>query len=236
MERIFFRNLPSEIITEILSRLPLRSIALSKCVCKRWLNLLDSDDFEFKIPPALALLQQMSSTRCSIFEIEDEEEADLEIRDLHYIQLIHFEIRDEKSEPLADGRDYVIGELSALMDCLCYSYTWEDEIVIWLMKEYHVEESWTILYKIGSNGFDLDWPSGFDWNYMCVKPIKLFKDGDVLMLLYEKWLIYYSNKTRTIQQVGMFKDATAKDKVSAMIFTPSLFSLKNFVFENVISF
>ncbi|XP_042033556.1 F-box protein CPR1-like [Salvia splendens] len=392
MERNFFRNMPIEITTDILSRLPIRSIALSKCVCKRWLNLIDSDDFEFKTPPALVLLQQMDSTRCSIFDIEDEDEDDLEIHDLHYIPLTHFDIPHENSEPLAamaangllllysklgfaeiplficnpitrqyieiwgpeecildvvvvdDDDDYddvdpvfcfgfgvseisgqykvvcinadtdthyvytlgtgtwkrvqagaasglgiysaahivcngnlhwtgvyysphtiricgfdlenecfsvfsappppppvnghtcLTGELSALRDCLCYSYTWEEEIVIWLMKEYQVEESWTMLYKISNNGFDFDRASGFGWNYMCVKPIKLFKDGDVLMMLDEKRLIYYSNKTRIVQQVDMFKDAAAKDYVSTLVFTPSLFSLKNFRFKNVFSF
>ncbi|XP_047948941.1 uncharacterized protein LOC125194754 [Salvia hispanica] len=325
MERNFFRNLPSEITTNILSRLPIRSIALSKCVCKSWLNLLDSDDFEYKTPPALALLQQMNSIRSSIFDIEDEDEdeADEEkSHDLHYIPLTDFDIPHENSEQLAamaangllllhsklgfsqiplficnpitrqyielwgpedyildddavvvddddehggalqpallqvsdsiqlhtfnfaappppppvNGRSRLTGELSTLRDCLCYSYTWEDEIVVWSMKEYHVEESWTILYKMSSNGFDFDRASVFGWNYMCVKPIKLFKDGDVLMLLAKKRLIYYSNKTRTIQQVGMFEDAAAKDYVSALIFTPSLFSFKNFGFKNVISF
>ncbi|XP_042035965.1 putative F-box protein At1g53370 [Salvia splendens] len=102
MERNFFTNLPIEITTEILSRLPLRSIALSKCVCKPWINLLDSDDFQLKSPPALALLQQMNSTRCSIFEFEDEDEADEEkSHDLHYIPLTHFDIPNENIDPLA---------------------------------------------------------------------------------------------------------------------------------------
>ena len=145
MERNFFRNLPSEIITEILSRLPLRNIALSKCVCKRWLNLLDSDDFEFKIPPALALLQQMSSTRCSIFEIEDEEEADLEIRDLHYIQLIHFEIRDEKSEPLAgmaaNGLLHIYSQLGSpqIPLFICNPIT-RQYIELWCPEEYILDD------------------------------------------------------------------------------------------------
>ncbi|XP_047953518.1 F-box protein At3g07870-like [Salvia hispanica] len=387
MKRKFFTNLPSEITTDVLSRLPLRSIALSKCVCKPWLNLLDFDDFKFKTPPALALLQQTNSTRCSIFEFEDKDEfVEEKSHDLHYIPLTHFEIRDENSEilvgmaanglllihsqggfpqiplficnpithqyielwcpeeyilddddvhimlsygfgmskisgqykvlckyidassdsyrhvytlgtgtwrlveagavsgfgtclpgyfgfngilhwvggeddlahtlwvccfdlenecydifsppppPPVDGHGRQTRELSTLMDCLCYSYTWEDDIVIWLMKEYQVEESWTNLHKISRNGFDLDWDFASDWKYMGVKPIRLFKDGDVLMLLDQKKLIYYSNKTKTIQQVGMLNDATAQNYVSAMIFTPSLFSFKNFVFENVISF
>ncbi|XP_042067381.1 jacalin-related lectin 38-like [Salvia splendens] len=45
MKPCFFTNLPSEIIPNILSRLSVRSIAISKCVCKAWLNLLVTDDF-----------------------------------------------------------------------------------------------------------------------------------------------------------------------------------------------
>ena len=108
------------------------------------------------------------------------------------------------------------------------------------MKEYQVEESRTILHKISSNVSNLSWASRFDWNYMCVELIKLFKDGDILMLLDDNQFGYYSNKTRTVQQVGvqqvgMYKDAAGKDYASALIFIPSLFSLKNFRFENLIS-
>ncbi|XP_042035054.1 uncharacterized protein LOC121781371 [Salvia splendens] len=138
--------------------------------------------------------------------------------------------------PPVDRRSRLIGELSALRDCLCNSYTWEGEIFIWMMKEYHVEESWTTLHKISSNVSNLSWASSFHWNYKCVEPIRLFKDGDILMLLVVNQFSYYSNKTKTVQQVAMFKDAVGKDYVSALIFTPSLFSLKNFGFENVISF
>ncbi|KAL1533742.1 F-box protein CPR1-like [Salvia divinorum] len=122
----------------------------------------------------------------------------------------------------------VCGELNVLRDCLCYSYRLDDEFVIWLMKEYQVEESWTVEYKLSAT----DW-----YTYILFYPIKVFKDGDILMLLGQMWLIYYSNKTRTTRQVSMFKDAAAEDyHTSAMIFTPSLFSLKSFGVGNVISF
>ncbi|KAL1533719.1 soyasapogenol B glucuronide galactosyltransferase [Salvia divinorum] len=125
---------------------------------------------------------------------------------------------------------YGFGDLSVLRGCLCVSYILGDDFVIWLMKEYQVEESWTIEYKLSTIGYD------FDWVYLRVEPIKLFKDGDILMLLDENSLIYYSNKTRTFQEVGMFKDLDVKDYIDALIFNPSLFSLKKFGFENVISF
>ena len=128
---------------------------------------------------------------------------------------------------MGDGaRDWY---LSVLRDCLCYFYTRESEIVIWKMKDYQVEDSWTMEYRLSTVGFD------FDLDDMYLHPIRHFKDGDILMLLVEYDLIYYSSKTRTFQQVGMFKVGSASF-LSALIFTPSLFSLRNFGFENVISF
>ena len=115
-------------------------------------------------------------------------------------------------------------ELSVLRDCLCFSYTWEDEIVVWLMKEYRVNESWTIEYKLGT------------LEEKAVYPIKLFKDGDFLMLLNMQ-LIYHSNKTKSTQEVGIFKGLASTDYYTCVkIFTPSLFSLKSFGIENVISY
>lgn len=53
------------------------------------------------------------------------------------------------------------------------------------MKEYQVEESWTIEYKLSTIGSDLN------WMHMVVEPIKLFRDGDILMLIDKTCLIYY---------------------------------------------
>ncbi|XP_047959468.1 F-box protein At3g07870-like isoform X2 [Salvia hispanica] len=301
MELNFFQYLPSEITSNILSRLPIRSLAVSKSVCKPWLNLIDSDYFhksEIKTPPALILLTEktMDSTWCAVFEIEDEDEKS---HDFHHIPLMDLEIphgnrgimggitangllllypgtwrrveagaasgfvfHDQSIEcngnihwrvfdlcgdmwicgfdvetesfrifsipPVGDGyRDWY---LCVLRDCLCYCYPHENEIVIWMMKEYQVEDSWTIEYKL-STMFDIN----FNLDHLYVHLIKHFKDGDILMMLDEYDLIYYSNKTRTLQQVGMFRDGSA-GLIRPLIFTPSLISLKNFGFENVISF
>ena len=96
-----------------------------------------------------------------------------------------------------------------------------------MMNEYQVDESWTIESKISTNGFGCYFPR----NYLSIEAIKLFKDGDVLMLVDNSILLYCSNKTRNLQLVDMFKDANVKG--CALI---SLLSLKNFLFENVISF
>ncbi|XP_047963963.1 uncharacterized protein LOC125208399 isoform X2 [Salvia hispanica] len=78
-------NLPSDMTINILSRLSTREIAISKCVCKPWLNLIESNDIvKSKIKTASSLVHFTASARCTIFEIEDEDEADLDIHDLHY--------------------------------------------------------------------------------------------------------------------------------------------------------
>ncbi|XP_042035031.1 F-box protein CPR1-like [Salvia splendens] len=120
-------------------------------------------------------------------------------------------------------------EMTVFRDCLCICYIQDCEIIIWLMKEYRVEESWT---KLSTIGFDFDFGQVVNF----VHPIKVFKDGDILMLLNGYRFIFYSNKTKTIQRVGMFNDANAGYFFSEMIFTPSLFSLKSFESENVFSF
>ncbi|XP_042035035.1 uncharacterized protein LOC121781357 [Salvia splendens] len=104
-------------------------------------------------------------------------------------------------------------EVSVLSDYLCVSYVWDNEIVIWLMKEYRVEQSWTIDYRLSTNGFNFDF--GFRNGMESVYPIKVFNDGDVLMLMVtndinfynrKRRLIYYSSKTYTIQQLGMINE------------------------------
>ncbi|XP_047961878.1 F-box protein At3g07870-like [Salvia hispanica] len=381
MEQNIFKNLPSDLTTNILSRLPLRTISISKCVCKPWLNLLQSHDFaksKLKTPPALAQLTPLtSSTQCTVFQFQDEDEADVESHALRFRPIADFEIhlgnkikrcraqetnglllihtssvrRVSVSNPITreyinlfipaeyvsaayslsfgfgvskiseqykivcinadNGSDshcvYTLGtgtwrrveagaasgfkfcfhayiecngnlhwtledsaeilsicafdldtecfsifsapviegltedrhaidfRFNVLRGCLCLSYTLDDKVVIWMMKEYRVKESWTMVYHIG---IDID--CGIDdchWKLMNVYPIKLFENGDVLMFLEEKCIIYYSNKTGTLQHVCRLTEGTSEDdEASAMIFTPTPFSLKSFGVENVISF
>ncbi|XP_047953519.1 putative F-box protein At5g50220 [Salvia hispanica] len=113
--------------------------------------------------------------------------------------------------PAAVQHPYV--ELSVLRDCLCVSYAWNDNIFFWSMKEYQVEESWTFEYRLTYNGYDFNF--GDCYGIESVYPIKVFNDGDILMLMvpkhidlyYQKTrLIYYSSKKGTIEQLGLIHE------------------------------
>lgn len=87
MEQDFFTNLPSEILINILSRLPIRTIISCKCVCKSWLELLETDEFVTfhlsKAAPGLVVLG------CNVYELEDA--VDLERHELHYNPVAEFD-------------------------------------------------------------------------------------------------------------------------------------------------
>ncbi|XP_041994134.1 F-box protein At5g65850-like [Salvia splendens] len=76
MKQDFFKYLPSEILTDILLRLPLEYIATCKCVCKPWLNLIDSNYFfksHFsKSPPTLVVsIPDTNSNWFNLFKLEE---------------------------------------------------------------------------------------------------------------------------------------------------------------------
>ncbi|XP_041994184.1 putative F-box protein At3g16210 [Salvia splendens] len=77
MKQDLFVYLPSEIFIDILLRLTLKNISTSKCVCKPWLSLIESDAFLksqlSKSTPALAVsIPTSDSNWFSIFKLEDE--------------------------------------------------------------------------------------------------------------------------------------------------------------------
>lgn len=133
------------------------------------------------------------------------------------------------SPPLVlPGRERLLEGLVALGDCLCIcDNTSEDEIVIWSMKEYGNEKSWTKEFVISKI------PDFAGESYEVVYPIKVFEDGDILMIWDDLYLFYYSNKTKTAAKIDMWGLKNA-GRMDAMLHTSTSFmSLKSLVMENV---
>ncbi|XP_051139152.1 F-box protein At3g07870-like [Andrographis paniculata] len=114
-------------------------------------------------------------------------------------------------------------ELAALEGslCLCDNSS-ENEIVIWIMKEYGVEKSWSKEFVISK------FPNHVGETYETVHPIKIFKDGDILMCWGDLYLFYYCHKTKAIQPTSM-----TGHSLEAIFHSPTFLSLKN-LNENVI--
>ncbi|KAL8485605.1 hypothetical protein ACS0TY_027772 [Phlomoides rotata] len=114
-------------------------------------------------------------------------------------------------------------------DCLCLcDNSYGKGITIWLMKEYGVEKSWTKQLFIGdARAFVTTYSYG-----KLAYPIKIFKDGDIL-LAWEYKFLFYSKKNNTVQKLEAFEPHS---DINAFLYTPSFLSLKSFGMEKVMSF
>ncbi|KAL8468599.1 hypothetical protein ACS0TY_031698 [Phlomoides rotata] len=124
------------------------------------------------------------------------------------------------------GSGIFLLSLVALGDFLCLcDNTSSDDIVIWLMKEYGIEKSWTKEFVIRKT------PTLFN-NRSIVYPIKVFKDGDILMSWNDTFLFCYSKKNNTTQIINTFDGG----HFQKFLHTSSFYSLKSFFKSNVRSF
>ena len=85
-----------------------------------------------------------------------------------------------------------------------------------------MKESWTKEIVISRN-YIPDWVG-----YAAVYPLKIFKDGSILMLWREDCLITYFPRTKTFEEID-----PVYTNYGAVNYVPSILSLKNFVLENV---
>ena len=93
------------------------------------------------------------------------------------------------------------------------------------MKEYGDEKTWTEEVLTG------DSLRGHAVHHVC--PIKVFKNGDILLECDRDKLFYY-NKTKTHYEFFIQEDSDVY--ISTTGYSPSFLTLKNFVTENVSSF
>ncbi|XP_047941813.1 F-box protein CPR1-like isoform X1 [Salvia hispanica] len=153
----------------------------------------------------------------------------------HYLERIScFDLETERFSTLTVPPPCGIGSRdcktpSVLRGCLCVSHiTADGEIVIWLMKEYGDEKSWT------KEVFVVDVLRGLsDELHVC--PIRVFENGDILMGWAGGRTFYYSNKTKTLDYDVKFR-GDHSSYISTTMYAASFVSLKNFGMENVRSF
>ena len=112
-----------------------------------------------------------------------------------------------------------------LRNCLCASDILMDGcVIIWLMNE--DDKSWKKEFVIP----EIDRLDDF----VHVRPIKAFENGDLLMEWEDDKLFYFSNKTKTLDcEILMGPDHGASPTT---MYASSFLSLKSFVMENVTSF
>ncbi|KAK3000274.1 hypothetical protein RJ639_022804 [Escallonia herrerae] len=94
---------------------------------------------------------------------------------------------------------YQIVSLTVLQGCLCVCDNSADDgdiVVCWMMEDYGVKESCSKEIVI-SKKFVQDWLS-----YEMIYPLKVLKDGDVLILFWDVRLFSYSPKSQTLEDLA----------------------------------
>ncbi|KAL1543656.1 peptide-methionine (R)-S-oxide reductase [Salvia divinorum] len=119
--------------------------------------------------------------------------------------------------------------LLTLGDCLCFcERSSVHEMVIWLVKDYEIDKSWTKEFVIP---LDFVVFGGVEFAY--IQPLKAFANGDILMLCDYGMIFYYSNSTKAYRKISLLDECKY---LTCAILTPTFLSLKSFAMEKVESF
>ncbi|XP_047938437.1 uncharacterized protein LOC125186146 [Salvia hispanica] len=156
-----------------------------------------------------------------------------------------FDLETESFSTFSAPVKSLCGMLFTLGGCLCFSddVPCSDDNKLWLLKEYEqVEKVWCKVHCIVRRGeyirvFVDDMIFGQDV-LRRLQPINIYRNGDMLLLFDEKLFLYYSQKRRSIREIGVFgKMGTDCYYINSILLYPSFLSLKrNFGMKNVISF
>ncbi|KAL1563399.1 F-box protein CPR1-like [Salvia divinorum] len=139
-----------------------------------------------------------------------------------------FDVETERFSTLSAPASY--GSLSCLRDCLClFDNRWYNGPAIWMMKEYGVEKSWTKEYVLRASPC-------FGCSYEFVYAIKVFKNGDILMLRDLEFLFYYSSEKKSSYELGAIHRGGEDEYINAILVTPTFRTLQTLGIENVTSF
>ena len=127
------------------------------------------------------------------------------------------------------------GKLYTLGDCLCFcdDYPYISNNVIWLLTKYEqAEKCWSEMQLILKEPFfgffvynDNFYNDEHAWKHL--QYLKVYGNGYMLMLWYEKRFFYYSKETSNVTEIGLFgKMDDDCYYINAILLTPSFLSLK----------
>ncbi|KAF3674658.1 putative F-box/kelch-repeat protein-like isoform X3 [Capsicum annuum] len=172
-------NLPEELITEILLKLPIKSLLKFRSVCKSWLELISSPEF-VKNHLLLSTTNKDYNHHGILLKFASKNEhgvKDCSLRVVLYhpetgalVDLDYPEI--EKPCNFKEYHHLVLGVLGSDLSVLCNN-TWRHTDV-WVMKEYGVKESWTKMLAIKKS------PVGFR-SHVRGPPILMSNEGEYLI-------------------------------------------------------
>jgi F-box interacting protein len=96
-----------------------------------------------------------------------------------------------------DGVPSFEPSLCVLMDCLCYCHDFkENYFVIWQMKEFGVQESWTQFLKISYHNLEIY----FDFRHLYLLPLCLSGDTLILTNDQDRQAILYNWKDNRVER------------------------------------
>ncbi|XP_047944574.1 F-box protein At5g65850-like isoform X3 [Salvia hispanica] len=238
------QDLPPEIITDILLRLPLESIAACKCVCKPWLNVIETDDFVkshlSKSAPALAVSE--GAQRFNVFKLEDEHDL---VYEQEHDPIIKFDFpRVSRICVSVNGllllKDYFVNHLYVCNPVTRefielrepHDLPWGDCYGFGVGKISGKHKVVRLHPKSGCHVYTLE--TGSSWRRVETPP----SFSDWLLLWNEKRFKYYCDKERTVREIGWFGELEDDgEHIICITLTPSFLSLKrNLGMENVMSF
>ncbi|XP_004514290.1 F-box/kelch-repeat protein At3g06240-like [Cicer arietinum] len=111
--------------------------------------------------------------------------------------------------------------IGVLMDCLCFSYDFQQtHFVIWRMMEFGVEESWTQFLRVGYENFQIDYNLGLRKFYLV--PLYLSENGDTLLLAscLEDRAIFYNIRENSVERTRITNRMcwySTKDYVESLV-------------------
>jgi len=122
-----------------------------------------------------------------------------------------------------DQVPFLMPKLSVLEDCLCFSHDFEQtHFVIWQMKEFGVEESWTRFLKISYHNLQIDIDDRYDdiccnWLPLCVSE----KSGTLLLInRHERQAIIFNwkdNRVETLEMITAYMLSNCQEYVESLV-------------------